>query len=160
MDLLNALKKSAIFEGLDDKEIGTVAGICTEKSYDNGAVVFGENSTDCGMYILVLGQVDIQMNIGIDSELATVCVIREGEVFGELSLVDRAPRSATAKSAGNSTMFLLEADAFEKLVETHSRIGYIVMKNIAKIVSTRLRETNIKYTESLIWGRLSSGLDQ
>jgi CRP/FNR family transcriptional regulator, cyclic AMP receptor protein len=159
MDLLNALAKCAIFKGLDDGEMHSVAAICQEKDYANGAIIFNESSRDCGMYILVQGQVDIQMTLGIDSAPATVHVIRDGEVFGELSLVDRAPRSATAKSAGDSRTFVLEADAFESLVKTNSHIGYVVMKNIARIVTTRLRDTNIKYTESLIWTRLSSSIE-
>jgi CRP-like cAMP-binding protein len=159
MDLLNALAKCEIFKGMDGSEIKSVAGICQEKDYANGSIIFNEASGDCGMYILVQGQVDIQMTLGIDSAPATVHVIRDGEVFGELSLVDRAPRSATAKSAGDSKTFVLEADAFENLVKTNSHIGYVVMKNIARIVTTRLRETNIKYTESLIWTRLSSSIE-
>ena len=96
------------------------------------------------------------MSMGIDSELATVHVIKEGEVFGELALVDKAPRSASTKVAGDSKTFLLEADSFEKLCADNYRIGFVVMRNLAKIVTSRLRETNIKYTESLIWEQLSS----
>jgi CRP-like cAMP-binding protein len=72
--------------------------------------------------------------------------------------VDRAPRSATAKAAGNSRTFLLDADQFDKLIKKNSHIGFVIMKNIARIVVTRLRETNIKYTESLIWEKLGSNI--
>jgi CRP/FNR family cyclic AMP-dependent transcriptional regulator len=156
MDLFDALSSNQIFKGLDNEEVKEIALTCSEKNYPNGAVIFTETSSDCGMYILVSGQVDIQMNIGIDTELATVKVIHEGEVFGELSLVDRAPRSAAAKAAGDSKTYHLNADKFDELVAKNSRIGFVVMKNIAKIVSSRLRETNIKYTESLIWEKLTS----
>ncbi|MBN1798091.1 MAG: cyclic nucleotide-binding domain-containing protein [Spirochaetales bacterium] len=156
MDLIKILKNNQIFRGLNDEELQEIAKICYEKEFSNGSIIFDEDSSGTGMYILVKGQVDIQMNMGIETELATVHVIKEGEVFGELSLVDKAPRSATTKAAGDSIAFILESEKFENLCRTNAHIGFVVMKNIAEIVSARLRETNIKYTESLIWERLSS----
>lgn len=160
MELTDVLKTNQVFKGLTDEEVKHIAEICCEKKYDGGSIIFEEKSKGSGMYILVQGQVDIQMTMGIDDEPATVHVIREGEVFGELSLVDRTPRSATAKTAGPSSVFILEADRFDELCNKNHRIGLIVMKNIARIVTSRLRETNIKYTESLIWERLSTNLDE
>jgi CRP-like cAMP-binding protein len=160
MELFNILKSNKLFDGLNDEEVGKVAEICNKKEYDVGSVIFNEGSNGTGMYILVEGQVDIQMSMGIDDEPSTVHVIHEREVFGELSLVDRIPRSATARSAGKSVAFLLEADKFKDLSRNNTRIGYIVMRNIAHIVSSRLRKTNIKYTESLIWEKLSSDLNE
>ncbi len=159
MELFNAIKNSEIFSGLTDEEIEEIAGICNEKTYDNETIIFEEKSTGSEMYILCRGKVDIQTNIGLDTELATVHVIKEGEIFGELSLIDRAPRSATANAAGDAQVFILELNEFEKLVESNYRIGYVIMKNIAQIVSTRLRERIVKYTESLIWKELSADMD-
>jgi CRP/FNR family cyclic AMP-dependent transcriptional regulator len=156
MELFTILKNNKIFSGLTDEEIKSIVIICSEQKFDGGSIIFEENSKGSGMYILVKGQVDIQMCMGADDELATVHVIHEGEVFGELSLVDRAPRSATAKAAGHSLAFVLDADRFDELCEKNSHIGLIVMRNIAQIVTARLRETNIKYTESLIWERLDA----
>jgi len=156
MDLFNILKNNQIFKGLNDEEVNDIAKICYEKEFKNGSTIFQESSSGTGMYILIQGQVDIQMSMGLESDLATVHVVKEGKVFGELSLVDKAPRSDSTKVVGNSRAFILEADKFESLCDKNYRIGFIVMRNIAKIVSTRLRDTNIKYTESLIWERLSS----
>jgi CRP/FNR family cyclic AMP-dependent transcriptional regulator len=155
MDLVNILRNNQIFNDLNDEELQEIAKICYEKKFSNGDVIFKEGSSGTGMYILAKGQVDIQMSMGIESELATVHVIKEGEVFGELSLVDKVSRSATTKAAGDSVTFILESEKFENLCNANAHIGFIVMKNIAEIVSSRLRETNIKYTESLIWEKLS-----
>lgn len=159
MELFNAIKNSEIFSGLTDEEVQEIAGICNEKAYGNETIIFEEKSTGSEMYILCKGKVDIQTNIGLDTELATVHVIREGEIFGELSLIDQAPRSATAKAAGDAQVFILELDKFEKLVKSNYHIGYVIMKNIAQIVSARLRERIVKYTESLIWKELSADTD-
>ncbi|MBN1696774.1 MAG: cyclic nucleotide-binding domain-containing protein [Spirochaetales bacterium] len=156
MELFGILKNNSIFGGLTDDEIKSIVAICTEQKFESGSVIFEENSEGSGMYILVKGQVDIQMSMGADDELATVHVIHEGEIFGELTLVDRATRSATAKAAGPALAFVLDADRFDGLCGENNRIGLIVMRNIARIVTARLRETNIKYTESLIWERLGS----
>lgn len=157
MELLEILKGNEIFKGLNDVEVKEVAEICYKREYKNGSIIFEENSMGSEMYILIEGKVDIQMSMGIETDLATVHIIKAGEIFGELSLVDRGPRSATTKAVGDAVAFILEADKFERLVDANYRIGYIVMGNIARIVSIRLRERNIKYTESLIWERLSSG---
>lgn len=158
MELFEILRGNEIFKGLNDEEVKKVAEICYKREYKNGTIIFEENSTGSEMYILIEGKVDIQMSMGID-DLATVHIIEAGEIFGELSLVDRGQRSATIKAAGDAVAFILEADRFERLVDDNYRIGYIVMGNIARIVSIRLRERNIKYTESLIWERLSSKIE-
>ena len=159
MELMSILKNNQLFKGLSDKEVEHIAAICEKKEYDGSSIIFKEKSKGSGMYILIQGQVDIQMSMGIDDEPATVHVIREGEVFGELSLVDRTARSATAKAAGPSITFILDADSFDELCDKNHRIGLIVMRNIARIVTSRLRETNIKYTESLIWEKLSTDIE-
>jgi CRP/FNR family cyclic AMP-dependent transcriptional regulator len=160
MELFNILKSNILFKGLNDEEVNLIASTCYEKKYEGGTIIFKEQSKGTGMFILLKGQVDIQMSMGIDEEPVTVHVIREGEVFGELSLVDAAPRSATARAAGEVIAFILEAEKFENLSRENSRIGYTVMRNIALIVTARLRETNIKYTESLIWEKLSSDINE
>ena len=159
MDLFSVLKNNQIFQGLNDEEVNEIASICHEKDFTNGSTIFEEGSSGTAMYFLLQGQVDIQMSMGSDTELATVHVVKEGDVFGELSLIDKAPRSAFTKAAGDSKTFILEAAKFEDLCKKNHHIGFIVMRNIAQLVSSRLRETNIKYTESLIWENLSSDLE-
>lgn len=160
MELFAILKSNDLFKGLSDDDVNQIAEICEKNVFKAGSIIFKEQSKGTGMYILVKGKVDIQMSMGIDDEPATVHVIKEGEVFGELSLVDKAPRSATARAGIESIAFVLEANRFEELNQKNSCIGFIVMRNIARIVSSRLRKTNIKYTESLIWESLCSDIEE
>jgi CRP-like cAMP-binding protein len=97
---------------------------------DPGQVIF---SGDAGqMFIVRTGSVDLRIG---DTLLETV---GQGGIFGELALVDPAPRSATAVASPDCTLVLVDAASFNDLVRKVPGLGLEVMKVMAR----RLRRTN------------------
>jgi CRP-like cAMP-binding protein len=144
------LEQVDIFEDLDASHLGRIDDICQEKSYAQGEVIFQENSVSKEFYIILDGEVDIQVDpdtIGDGSnahEPKTIAVLRRGQSFGEVALVDPGVRSASARCGSESCKLLvIERKDFVKLLESDYKMGYIIMRNLAADLSLKIRQTNL-----------------
>ncbi len=99
---------------------------------DPGQVIFSAGDAGREMFIVRTGCVELRIG---DTLLETV---GEGGIFGELALVDPAPRSATAIAGPECSLVLVDAAAFNDLVRKVPGLGLEVMKVLAR----RLRRTN------------------
>jgi CRP/FNR family transcriptional regulator, cyclic AMP receptor protein len=99
---------------------------------DPGQVIFSAGDAGHEMFIVRTGSVDLRIG---DTLLETV---GQGGIFGELALVDPAPRSATAVAGPDCTLVLVDAVSFNDLVRQVPGLGLEVMKVMAR----RLRRTN------------------
>jgi CRP/FNR family cyclic AMP-dependent transcriptional regulator len=99
---------------------------------DPGQVIFSAGDAGREMFIVRTGSVDLRIG---DTLLETV---EQGGIFGELALVDPAPRSATAVAGPDCTLVLVDVASFNDLVRQVPGLGLEVMKVMAR----RLRRTN------------------
>ncbi len=99
---------------------------------DPGQVIFTTGDPGREMFIVRTGSVDLRIG---ETVLETV---EQGGIFGELALVDPAPRSATAVAGPDCTLVLVNADAFSDLVRRVPALALEVMRVMAR----RLRRTN------------------
>ncbi|MBT5875943.1 MAG: cyclic nucleotide-binding domain-containing protein, partial [Candidatus Latescibacteria bacterium] len=76
-----------------------------------------------------------------------------GMIFGEISLVDGSPRSAGARTMEETSVLEIMSEDIRAVMDKHPRIGYVIMKNLATVLSARLRNTNIWLRNELIWSR-------
>jgi CRP-like cAMP-binding protein len=151
------LEQIDIFEDLSPKQLELVDKICVEKSYNEGEVIFEENSPSTEFYIIVDGEVDIQVDPdtigdGTDAyEPTTIATLRRGQSFGEVAIIDPGVRSASAKcSSETCQLIMIDRNDFVKLLENNYEMGYIVMRNFAVDLSVRIRQTNLLVRESLM----------
>ena len=108
MSLVTTLRQADIFYELTPTQLELVASICTEVTYNQGDIIFEEQTNGSEMYVIASGEVEIQINpalidkVGV-SEPQTISVLRRGQSFGEIALVDEGLRSARARgSAGHA----------------------------------------------------------
>ncbi len=97
-----------------------------------GQVVFSAGDKGREMFIVRTGTVDLRIG---DTLLETV---EQGGIFGEMALVDPAPRSATAVAGPDCTLVLLDVHSFNDLVRRVPGLALEVMK----VMAGRLRRTN------------------
>ena len=100
--------------------------------HEPGRVIFTEGEPGREMYIVRTGSVDLRIG---ETLLETV---KQGGIFGELALVDPAPRSATAIAGPGCTLVLVDAASFNDLVRRVPGLALEVMKVMAR----RLRRAN------------------
>ena len=141
MSVVDLLKRSALFTGLSDDELASVAKICTRQEHPAGGVIIKQGDTGDEMYIIEQGQVEIVV-MGTRPETPVV-VLGNGQVFGEMSLLDFGFRSATARAAVPTMVQVIREDAFSSLCEQDHHIGFVVMRNLAADLSFKLRHRNL-----------------
>jgi CRP/FNR family cyclic AMP-dependent transcriptional regulator len=151
MDRRKILEHIEIFKGLSSEELDPIAEICEQREYKASDVIFTENSKGKEMYIVIKGRVCIELGIKGKTDSVKVHNVPEGEIFGELSIISEGRRSGTARCETNCEVISIDGDALLDLFNKYSRIGYVVMKNLASLVAARLRKTDLQLVACFLW---------
>lgn len=157
MSVVSVLKQADIFYELTGTQLELVASICTEQTYNAGAVIFEENTPGSLLYIIASGEVEIQVDpalIGNDASggSQTIATLRRGQSFGEVSLVDEGLRSARARcSQPDTRLILIPRDKLMLLCDSYPNMGYRLMRNLAADLAMKIRNTDLKVREYLTW---------
>ena len=136
--IINLLRELPIFEGLGDGELRKLARLFTQKLYRPGEVVFRKGDSGEEAYIIMRGQVDIQL----EESSKPIASIFSGKIFGELAFLDGAPRNAFAVAGQASILLIIQRSALNALVQREPHLGMVVMRNIAMDLSSKLRQAN------------------
>lgn len=144
MDLKKILQNLELFYGLTDDEISELAKLCRQKTFHQGQAIVSQGYPGNEFYIITNGLVEVQLDRKEDPDVFTVVSLGVGQIFGEMSLVDKGLRSATVRAGAEPTIVQeIDRPSFENLCEQNTRIGYIVMRNIASDLSFKLRHSNL-----------------
>jgi len=147
MELLNALQRVEMFDGLPEESVARLAALCQEAIYGKDDVIFSQGQLGDTLYVIREGLVEIVIGHGSDGPESpkSVILLGSGQVFGEMALVDRGRRSATVRSvAARTVLDGIRRDEFLALCESDYRIGYAVMRNLATDLSFKLRHSNLR----------------
>jgi CRP/FNR family cyclic AMP-dependent transcriptional regulator len=111
-----------------------------EKQLRSGEVLFKEGAPGDEMYLIRSGKIRIVKDL--EGTQKTLAVIGEGEFFGEMALLDKRPRSASAIAETDAKLIIVDRNAFLSSVNKNPFIKYII-----ETLTTRLRKTNnmLKY---------------
>ncbi len=98
-------------------------------TYPAGTVLFTEGDPGHDMYVIQTGRVQLTRKLrGRDTHLAT---LPAGEFFGEMSIINQQPRSATAVAIEESHCLVLDARTFEAMIRGNSEIALRMIKKLA-----------------------------
>jgi CRP-like cAMP-binding protein len=114
----DALAACRLFSGLDDRAMELVANALRVRRFRRGEVIFHAGDPGDSLFIVAAGSVKITVTSEDGAEPAILTTIGRGGFFGELALLDGAPRSATAAAADAVETLVLRRDAFDRLVDT------------------------------------------
>lgn len=135
------LSQVYLFRELTPSEIDTLLSISKERRVRKDEIIFKEGDTGDAFYFIVSGSVRISTIVpGVGEEALTI--LREGEYFGEMALIDDAPRSASAIANDDTILLLIEKDNFRKLLAQETGIAYKLLWVFTKTLSARLRKTD------------------
>jgi len=140
-ELLRTMKNIELFRGLNDSQLERIAAISRREDYNEGDVILKQDAEGDTMYIIAQGQVEISVQVKGTSRLAIY--LGEGQVFGEVALLDYGHRSATVTAdEDNTVVYSVARDSFENLCMSDHLLGYLVMRNLALDLSFKLRHRN------------------
>jgi CRP-like cAMP-binding protein len=142
---LEILAQVDIFSGLGPQPLKRVVHIGVEEQYKTGAQVFGEGEPGDKFFLILEGAVRITRFVpGMGEE--ALAVLRPGAYFGEMSLIDDAPRSAAAMAHEKCRLFVINRRDLEDLLFVDRDLAYELLWNFVRTLSRRLRATNDKMT--------------
>ncbi|RMH00218.1 MAG: cyclic nucleotide-binding domain-containing protein [Chloroflexi bacterium] len=142
MEISKLLKRVPIFAGLTDDELAQIAVICTPKKVQPGELIIQQNTTGTEMHLIADGAAEVFIE-GVDNERSLV-VLGKGQVIGEMALIDQGYRSASVRATKEGAMlYTIESQQFYALCEQNTRIGFVVMRNLAIDIAFKLRHRNL-----------------
>lgn len=139
---LDLLRSKALFGGLDDQRLKKIISFLKTERFSKGAVVIKEKEIGDKMYLITKGSVEVLKYSKEKGRDELITNLSEGDSFGEMELIDIQPRTATVRALTD-----LEAVSFSnhdllKLSQEDLEAFSIVLMNIARIISRRLRKTD------------------
>ncbi len=140
-DIFQVMKQVPVFESLSKKELTEVEKIIYQREYKKDEPIFREGDPGLGMYIIVEGAVEI-VGEKNDGKKQILAVLEKGAFFGDLSLLDDAPRSASAIAVNNCSILGFFRPNLLELMNRKPNLGLKILFSLSKIVSERLRRTN------------------
>jgi CRP-like cAMP-binding protein len=143
MELVNILRGVDLFHGLNIDQLQRLVSISQSEVHNTDAVIFSQGSAGDKMYIVTKGQVEIRFDDNKGGS-QTGLYLGEGQIFGEMALLDQGARSASVIAIEDgTTVYGISSQDFMNLCKTDTAIGYVMMRNMALDLSFKLRHKNL-----------------
>ena len=149
------LRALPLFRHFPEARLEELARILAVQSVPAGDLIFEEGTPGDTMFLLAAGRVRIETRVdaGGFTELA---VLSPGDVFGEMALIERLPRSARAVAHTTATLFALGGPALEQWLASDARMAVGFVVELLRVLSQRLRRSSRSVTLLYDVGDLAS----
>jgi len=141
--VIDVLKHADIFEDLDQRSLHELSQLFMERIYNEGEVIFEEESIGTSMMVVMSGKVRISQREDAQTEEALI-MLKNGDVFGEMCLFEGLPRSATAIAHSNVILLEIRREEFLHFIMANPDCGVHILMKLGRILSARLREADLK----------------
>lgn len=133
MKVKEAIEKS-IGKGLDETQLHLISNLATYKMFLGGDTIVRKFDRNSDILLVMSGTVRV---FSMSDEM--VAELLPGSIIGEMSLVDDQPRSASARSVGETSMAVIPSKDLRQLMDDNVEIKATIMTNIARTLASRLR---------------------
>ena len=144
-----------IFEDFSLEELDALLAISQEVSYISGDVILEESSygADSDFFVILQGNVKVELaasQILTDAKMnKRLAVLKSGDVFGEIGLLRSKRRSAQVSAYSDMLARKFNQKKLFELFEYNSRLGYLLMRNLATILSDRIMDMNFMWRNEI-----------
>lgn len=133
-----------IFHGLSEDVVNGFSKDLQRVWYKKGEAIIMEHTQGDNLFYICRGRVEINKGLENDeTPFAQLSVLQPGEFFGEMSIINEEPRSATVVALDDVELLVIPKDVFINITFSHP----VVMFNLIRTISGRLRDTNDKFIE-------------
>ena len=153
MAIIDTLKNSELFAGVEIHHLEKVSALCRGESYREGAMIFKEGDEATELYILTDGRVALEMQVRPVPDRAAIPtaveVVSKGECFGWSALVEPHIYTLSARCMTNCTVLAIKGDILRKVIADDPVLGRELMKSVAQLISLRLSHTRLRLISGL-----------
>ncbi len=148
MSLAHDTRHIPLFEGLSDAERTALFGVSERRACRDGEAIISEGDEGDALFVILSGAVQVE-KATLDRGQEALMSLGAGECFGEMTLVDRKPRSATVRALGDTEVAVFRRNALEEGF-AHIPDGHLrVLENLVGIVASRLRRVDENLIQSI-----------
>ncbi len=140
LDRIQFLKTVPFFDELSNRQLKNVSGIMFERNYEADELIFEEEQPGAALFLILDGKVAIE--ICREDKTVNLAVLEKGAFFGEMALIDEAPRSADARALERTRALALYRSDLSELIQRDPQTACQIYRALASMISDRLRLTN------------------
>ena len=139
---MEALKKIPLFRHLTYKEQTAVLSTASTRTFPAGREIVTENQAGEELFVVIRGRVAVEKG-GVP-----IAELRSGGHFGEMGLIDNAPRSATVRAIEPTRVMVVARSELMNLMKRESILAVKLLWSFVQVLSDRLRETNSELSDA------------
>lgn len=149
---IEILKKIGLFRGLTDDELDELAKMCAIRTYEAGELCQFEGQMADQVHFIHKGRLGVEFhipNIAYGCKDVVLDTLGIGDIFGWSALLKGTPWS-TLRAIDNTEAIYIGATELLSLCDKNNHIGFNVMKNLATIITTRLRRNRMATLNAIV----------
>jgi CRP-like cAMP-binding protein len=157
-EIASFLGEVRLFSQVDFTVREALAARMTERRMKKGQLLFRESESGEEMFVVRHGTMLISKRVSgsVEQVLARAPA---GDFFGEMALFDRSPRSATLQAETDVTLFVLDRQNLQNLIDANPRAAAAFFFTLVQVFIERLRASGDLVAEVTRWGLEATGLD-
>ena len=134
---VDLFRQVPLFADLEDADLDSLISVATRRKFQKDSVIFFEHDPGDSLFMILSGRVKVTI-LSDDGREIILSVLGEKDFFGEMSLLDNEPRSATAIAMEDAEVVILHQKEFLSIVEKRPRVLVLLLA----VLSSRLRKAN------------------
>ena len=135
------LQEVELFKGRKQETLAELEACMEKRSYKAGEAIFRRGDT--GDELLLIRRGSVRITLPLDEKQSHhLATFGRGDFIGEMSFLDRAPRSANAVAFTDTDLYALSRERFDVLADQHKRLAVNLFDTLARMLAIRLRYTN------------------
>ena len=145
-DIVGFVLNSSLGAELSQAEADVLGDLMVVRDLADGDFLFQEGMTDNALHVIVFGKLEVvKRTSGGDS--ASLAILREGELAGELSFIDGAPHTVGLRALCDTGVVSLSREVFEGVVDEYPQLVYKVMRAVARSAHRIVHRMNTEFVE-------------
>ncbi len=144
--IVDILRNIPLLQTLKRRELKIISKFAHERFFESEEFVFETGQPGAAMFIIKEGEIKI-VKKNASGDYTDLAILKDGEFFGELALLDNSPRSAAALVVRPTKTIAIFREDLNNLLESQPELGGKIMKQLAIITGLRLKATNNQLIE-------------
>jgi len=145
-DAAKPVLESALGTELSQHEAEVLGGLMLAQDLTDGEFLIEEGTADDSLHVVLQGKFEVVKRTGA-GELASIAILREGDIAGELSFIDSALHTVGLRALCDSRVLSLTREDFESVVDANPQLVYKVMRAIARSAHRIIHRMNHEFIE-------------
>ena len=144
-DIAKLVEHSPLGVELENGEIELLGSLMEERHLSDGDFLIEDGGSDNSLHVILSGKVEVVKRSGGD--YASLAVLREGELAGELSFIDGTPHTVGLRALCDTHVLSLDRETFEGIIDSHPQLVYKVMRAVARSAHRIVHRMNSEFME-------------